>query len=594
MKKYRYLYRITVIILSCVLIPIIVLSVFFWGIASDELEKSNQQYYEQVVGSFASDFQARLQDLQNHALTIVVDSKTNKSVFNEGVAQATAHTYWFYQARAQMEEKYSVYDAELCGVYYYDLDRTVTETASFSTKYFLYSLGIRDPEHPVWGFFDEARFASSQWIFDTSFMEGNAKSCLMAGFCVELGKNRDKALIIYTLSPESYTKTQSAVYARSGIDFYILDENRETTLLTIGSNGAGTEDSYTFTTERLPLTFEIRVSENTIYANHNTFYRNIRSLVLITGFSMVFVGLIFVTVMYKPIFSITAELDNRDSRLNEFDNIRYALGERHSKIMEQEMLIMDLLLKHLIHGVPISQKVVNRLGMDQNMDHFCVFVMEGAMLPVSEVEALEDRIRERFEARLFVTDWQAENKCILILFMTGPDGDSIENALTGWLQENNREERCLTRGCIVNNIDGIRSSFLDCLEKMNAQTQQKRTIKDEIQSLDAKDNQQKILEKRILKYLEIHFRDEDLSQVKVADEFRISTYSLSRLFKNQIGIGFREYVNSMRLEYAKTLLLTSSYSIREIAERSGYTSESYFGRIFKATYGVSPSVFKDQ
>ena len=80
MKKYRYLYRITVIILSCVLIPIIVLSLFFWEKASDELDKSNREYYGQVVGSFASDFQARLQDLQDHALTIVVDSKTNKSI----------------------------------------------------------------------------------------------------------------------------------------------------------------------------------------------------------------------------------------------------------------------------------------------------------------------------------------------------------------------------------------------------------------------------------------------------------------------------------------------------------------------------------
>ena len=150
--------------------------------------------------------------------------------------------------------------------------------------------------------------------------------------------------------------------------------------------GAGTADSYTFTTERLPLTFEIRISENTIHANHNAFYRDIRLMVLITGIVMVLVGLVFVTIMYKPIFKITAELDNPDSELDEINNIRYALGEQYSKIMEQEMLIMDLLLKHLIHGVPISQKIVNRLGMDQNMDHFCVFVMDGAMLPVSEVE----------------------------------------------------------------------------------------------------------------------------------------------------------------------------------------------------------------
>ena len=109
-----------------------------------------------------------------------------------------------------------------------------------------------------------------------------------------------------------------------------------------------------------------------------------------------------------------------------------------------------------------------------------------------------------------------------------------------------------------------------------------------------REKQQKDLEKKILEHLEVSFRDPDLSQVKVADLFQISTYTLSRLFKNQVGIGFAEYVNSKRLEYARDLLLTTTLSIREVALQSGYASESYFGRLFKATYGTSPSAFREQ
>ena len=48
-----------------------------------------------------------------------------------------------------------------------------------------------------------------------------------------------------------------------------------------------------------------------------------------------------------------------------------------------------------------------------------------------------------------------------------------------------------------------------------------------------------------------------------------------------------EYVNAKRLDYAKELLLTTSYSIREISILSGFGNDNYFSRIFKASTGVS-------
>ena len=80
----------------------------------------------------------------------------------------------------------------------------------------------------------------------------------------------------------------------------------------------------------------------------------------------------------------------------------------------------------------------------------------------------------------------------------------------------------------------------------------------------------------------------------MADEFQISNYVLSRVFKNQVGVGFAEYVSGKRLDLAKELLLTTSYSVREIALMVGISNEKYFFKVFKTSVGMTPTEFREQ
>ena len=96
----------------------------------------------------------------------------------------------------------------------------------------------------------------------------------------------------------------------------------------------------------------------------------------------------------------------------------------------------------------------------------------------------------------------------------------------------------------------------------------------------------------ILHYLQQNFCDPNLSQTTVADHFQISTYTLSRLFKSQFGFGFTEFISGQRMEAAKQLLLTTDDPIGEIAAQVGLPNLNYFSRLFKSTYGVSPSQYR--
>jgi AraC-like DNA-binding protein len=66
---------------------------------------------------------------------------------------------------------------------------------------------------------------------------------------------------------------------------------------------------------------------------------------------------------------------------------------------------------------------------------------------------------------------------------------------------------------------------------------------------------------------------------------------LSRIFKKQYGISPLSYVNAVRIERAKSLLLKGSESVKSVASASGFDDPAYFSRLFRKTAGISPSSF---
>ena len=48
------------------------------------------------------------------------------------------------------------------------------------------------------------------------------------------------------------------------------------------------------------------------------------------------------------------------------------------------------------------------------------------------------------------------------------------------------------------------------------------------------------------------------------------------------------FVTKMKVDYAKELLVTNRYSIKQIAEMSGFEDASYFSKVFKKRTGFSP------
>jgi len=79
----------------------------------------------------------------------------------------------------------------------------------------------------------------------------------------------------------------------------------------------------------------------------------------------------------------------------------------------------------------------------------------------------------------------------------------------------------------------------------------------------------------------------------VAREVSISPYYFSKLFKEEVGQNFIEYLTALRIEAAKKALLDTSISIREAGSLSGYADPNYFSRIFKKQTGMTPREYRE-
>lgn len=94
-----------------------------------------------------------------------------------------------------------------------------------------------------------------------------------------------------------------------------------------------------------------------------------------------------------------------------------------------------------------------------------------------------------------------------------------------------------------------------------------------------------------IEYIREHYT-ESLSREKVARIAGLSPTYFSEVFLERQKIPFERYVRALRLERAKQLLAAGSLHVTRVAELSGFHSLQYFARVFRTTFGVTPSEYR--
>jgi AraC-like DNA-binding protein len=86
--------------------------------------------------------------------------------------------------------------------------------------------------------------------------------------------------------------------------------------------------------------------------------------------------------------------------------------------------------------------------------------------------------------------------------------------------------------------------------------------------------------------------DERLTVEELSKIAYMSKSSFFRSFRNEMGISPVDFINGERIKLAVCLLKRGDLNIQQIAIRCGFNSASYFTRMFKKHYGISPASFQ--
>lgn len=93
-------------------------------------------------------------------------------------------------------------------------------------------------------------------------------------------------------------------------------------------------------------------------------------------------------------------------------------------------------------------------------------------------------------------------------------------------------------------------------------------------------------------YIKNHYSDASLSLGEIAERLGTNSTYLSKLFKENLGVNFNDFINSYRIDAAKFLLNNTDKKIEQISNETGFNSQQNFIRVFKKIEGVAPGQYR--
>ncbi len=104
------------------------------------------------------------------------------------------------------------------------------------------------------------------------------------------------------------------------------------------------------------------------------------------------------------------------------------------------------------------------------------------------------------------------------------------------------------------------------------------------------ESKERVLLYELERYIRLHAADVTASGLEEVFHYHRNYYNL--LLKKYKGKGFREYVQEIRMEQARALLLTTKLPLKQVAIQTGYENTGFFYRLFQRMNGISPAEYR--
>lgn len=164
--------------------------------------------------------------------------------------------------------------------------------------------------------------------------------------------------------------------------------------------------------------------------------------------------------------------------------------------------------------------------------------------------------------------------------MLGKILDHYESLGGKWVQQREFHYKQGVNVHLYNSYEQLEELFFEDLS----------TIYKELVDVKHLDKQDLLIDKA-KEYIKEYYRT-NIKVNEVADVINITPNYFSSLFKQKTGVNFNEYINQLRVEEAKILLVETPYKVNVISEQVGFHEYKYFVSVFKKITGMTPTDYR--
>lgn len=154
-----------------------------------------------------------------------------------------------------------------------------------------------------------------------------------------------------------------------------------------------------------------------------------------------------------------------------------------------------------------------------------------------------------------------------------------------------------SQNCVFHDLDGVFDFWMDSLRADSAMFDLRSesvllytfsVMGTKFIQEDEGDRKAMVTASLIKKYIDDNFSNTEFSMDKMGNELSYNKKYISRVFKKEIRVSITEYLNTVRVQHACTLMEQGFTSVKDIALLCGYKDSLYFSRVFKKEMQVSP------
>jgi len=294
------------------------------------------------------------------------------------------------------------------------------------------------------------------------------------------------------------------------------------------------------------------------------------------------------SVLYRP-----GDFHQNRQATGVFDLIYVERGELYLTendipytVQEGEYLILNPIGRHFSHKPTTSQTLF----------HWLHFVHEGTYSISEKVESVRKGANSKLSGEYVqyaLSDLKPSLKNIRPMYV--PDRTNISLNVHRRLSESEQQDFMRIHKMLNSAMTSRYNDSYVMRSRSNSEVHFQQLFLALIELLQIQPGQEKAnkLADGIMGYIVQNYY-QNITLEQLSDSFNFHTAHIIRTFKKEYGVTPIEALNNVRIDKAKQLLENTSLSTTEIASKVGYSTPSYFARVFKKTVGLTPQAYRKE